>query len=141
MAACGFDICVAPARNDTSRSIHSIAHATAEDEGALLQVSSRCVTKRQQRAILRRPMHAKDLRATDLPATDMRALRFAFATTRAVYSLGRLQPWASAAKRERKLISKNGQCFSGAPDVQVRGTARTMAHRHCSETRRFSVRT
>jgi hypothetical protein len=136
MAACGFDICVAPARNDTSRSIHSIANATAEHEGAPPQVSARCVTKRQQRAILRRPMHAKDL-----PATDMRALRFAFATTRAVYSLGRLQPWASAAKRERKLISKNGQCFSGAPDARVRGTDHAMAHRDGSDTQRFSVRT
>jgi hypothetical protein len=72
---------------------------------------------------------------------DMRALRFALGTTRAVYRLGRLQPWASAAKRERKLISKNGQCFSGAPDARVRGTARTMAHRDGSDTQRFSVRT
>ena len=48
------------------------------------------MTKRQQRAILRRPMHAKDLRATDLPATDMRALRFALAITWAVYRLRRL---------------------------------------------------
>jgi hypothetical protein len=68
-----------------------------------LQVSSRRVTKRQQRAILRRPMHAKDLhakdlRATDLRATDLPALRFALATTRAVYRLGRLEPWGSAAK-------------------------------------------
>jgi hypothetical protein len=51
----------------------------------LLQVSARRVTKRQQGAILRRPMRAKDL-----PATDMRALGFAFAITWAVYRLGRL---------------------------------------------------
>jgi hypothetical protein len=42
------------------------------------------VTKRQQRAILRRPMHAKDL-----PAKDMHALRFALAIT---WAVGIMQP-------------------------------------------------
>ena len=118
MAASGFDICAAPARNDTSRSIHSIADATAEHEGAPLQVSARCVMKRQQRAILRRPMHAKDL-----PAKDIRALRVALAITWAVYRLRRLQPWASAAKRERTLIPRTVMFF--------RRSRRARA-RHCS---------
>ena len=140
MAACGFDICAAPARNDTSRSSIASRDATAEHEGAPLQVSSRRVTKRQQRAILRRPMHAKDLHAKDLRATDLPALRFALAITWVVYRLGRLE-LGSAAKRERKLIPRTGNVFSGAPDARVRGTAHTMAHRHGSETWRFSVRT
>jgi hypothetical protein len=51
MAACGFDICAAPAQN-TSPCFLSIAGATAEGEGAPPQISARRVTKRQQRAVL-----------------------------------------------------------------------------------------
>jgi hypothetical protein len=105
-----------------------------------LQVSSRRVTKRQQRAILRRPMHAKDLHAKDLRATDLPALRFALATTWVVYRLGRLEPWGLPRNQNGNQFQER-QCFSGAPDARVRGTAHTMAHRHGSETWRFSVRT
>ena len=84
MAACGFDICAAPAQN-TSPCFLSIAGATAEGEGALRQFSARCVTKRQQLAIPCQPTHAKHLHAT-----DMRALRFALANTWVVSRLGHL---------------------------------------------------
>ena len=95
----------------------------------LLQVSARRVTKRQQGAILRRPIRAKDL-----PATDMRALGFAFAITWAVYRLGRLP------RNENGHLFQEREIFSGAPDARVRGTDRTMAHRHGSDKQRFSVR-
>jgi hypothetical protein len=70
-----------------------------------VQVSSRCVSKRQQRAILRRPMHAKGL-----GRDGMRTLRFALAITWAVSRL-----WASAAKRGRTLITRTGNFSPALP--------------------------
>ena len=112
-------------QHETTPRAASIASrdASAEHEGAPLQVSSRCVTKRQQRAILRRPMHAKDLHAKDLRATDMRALRFALAITWAVYQAWASGALGSAAKRERKLIPRTAMFFR---------RSRRASARHCS---------
>ena len=104
-----------------------------------LQVSSRRVTKRQQRAILRRPMHAKDLHAKDLRATDLPALRFALATTWVVYRLGRLEPWGLPRNQNGNQFQER-QCFSALP-TRACAACSPMAHRHGSETWRFSVRT
>ena len=132
MAACGFEICAAPARNDTSPCFHSIADATAEHEGAPRRISARCVTKRQQRAILRRP--ALYSRRTCPRRTCGRRTCGRFASR---YPGGRLQPWASAAKRGRKPISENGQCFL----LRCRrASARHCSHHGsspCSDEQRF----
>ena len=93
----------------------------------LLQVSARRVTKRQQGAILRRPMRAKDL-----PATAMRALRVALAITWAVYRLRRLPRNDNGHLfQEREIFLRRSRRAS------ARHCFYTMARRHGSDGKRF----